>query len=234
MPDPKLDARTVFEILKDGGIAIIPMNVGYGIIATDQHALNRVFHAKQRKPYKRHVMIGSYPLHSEIHNLPPREAEAVKLLAMDLDLPIGVVAPYHPHHPMIQRIPSDILHKSVVDGTLAMLVNAGELAEEISRLASVEGLPIMGSSANITGKGTKLIVEEIESEVLKVADIVVDYGRQKFHYPRASSTMIDFRHMRILRYGACYDVIQDSLWRFCNIKVPNDPQSPTDLSGDRS
>lgn len=234
MPNPKLDARAVFEIVKDGGIAIIPMNVGYGIIAIDEHALNRIFHAKQRKPCKRHVMIGNYSLHSEIHILPPRAAKAVKLLAMELDLPIGVVAPYRTNHPMIQRIPSDILHKSVVDGTLAMLVNAGELAEEISKLASAEGLPIMGSSANITGRGTKIIVEEIEIDVLKVADIVVDYGRQKFNYPQASSTMIDFRQMKILRYGACYDVIKDSLWRFCNIKVPNDPRSLTDLSGDRS
>ncbi|CAG8313647.1 unnamed protein product [Penicillium salamii] len=129
-------------------------------------------------------------------------------------------------------MPPDILDKSVMDSTLAMLVNAGELAEEVSRLASMEGKVVMGSSANLTGKGTKIVAEDIEPDILRVADIVVDYGKQKFHYPRASFTMIDFRTMNVLRYRACHDVIQDSLWRFCGIKVPDDSQRPANLSGD--
>ena len=230
-PSPKQDARKVFEVLKKGGVAIIPMDVGYGIIAIDPHALSRIFDAKKRKPNKRHAMIGTYSLHCDMHVLPSREADIVKLLTVDLDLPIGVVAPYRPDHPIIQKIPPTTLDQCVLEGTLAILVNAGELAEEISRLATIERLPVMGSSANITGRGTKNIVEDIEPEILKVADIVIDYGKQKFHYPRASSTMVDFRTTKILRYGACYDVVQDSLWRFCGIQVPDDPGSLKCLSG---
>jgi tRNA A37 threonylcarbamoyladenosine synthetase subunit TsaC/SUA5/YrdC len=233
-PSPKEDAKMVFEVLKQGGVAIIPMNVGYGIIASNSNALSRVFQAKKRKPHKRHAMIGSYSLHCDIHTLPSREGNIVKLLTVDLDLPIGVVAPYRIDHPIIQRIPSDTLDQSVLDGTLAVLVNAGRLAEEISRLATIESLPVMGSSANITGKGTKTTVEDIEPEVLNAADIVIDYGKQKFHYPRASSTMLDFRTMKVLRYGACYDVVQDSLWRFCGIKVPDDPERLPHLPGGAS
>ncbi|KAJ5965211.1 uncharacterized protein N7479_005087 [Penicillium vulpinum] len=81
----------------------------------------------------------------------------------------------------------------------------------------------MGSSANLTGKGAKIMVEDIEPEILKVADLVIDYGRQEFDHPRASSTMIDFRTMNVVRYGACYDVVQDALWRFYGIKMPDDP-----------
>ncbi|CAG8070400.1 unnamed protein product [Penicillium salamii] len=232
VPDPKSDANKVFQVLKNGGTAIIPMNVGYGIIAIDQHALACIIDAKRREPHKRQAMIGSYSLHCGIHVLPTREAGVVKLLTVDLDLPLGVVAPYCPDHPLIKGMPPDILDKSVMDGTLAMLVNAGELAEEVSRLASMEGKVVMGSSANLTGKGTKIVAEDIEPDILRVADIVVDYGKQKFYYPRASSTMIDFRTIKVLRYGACHDVIQDSLWRFCGIKVPDDPQRPANLSGD--
>jgi tRNA A37 threonylcarbamoyladenosine synthetase subunit TsaC/SUA5/YrdC len=101
-PNLKEDARKVFDVLKKGGAAIVPMNVGYGIIAADSDALARIFHAKKRKPYKRHAMIGSYSLHCDIHVLPSREAKIVKLLTVDLDLPIGVVAPYRTDHPMIR------------------------------------------------------------------------------------------------------------------------------------
>ncbi|KAJ5465554.1 hypothetical protein N7530_009341 [Penicillium desertorum] len=223
VPSPKEDAREVFEILKRGGIAILPMSVGYGITAIDPDALDRIFCTKQRQPHKRHAMVGSYFLHQDIHILPPEEAGMVKLLTVDLDLPLGIVAPYRPDHPIIQKLPPKILAQSVVGDTLAMLVNGGALLEELSRLAALEQLPLMGSSANITGKGAKTVVEDIEPEILEAADIVIDYGRQKFRHPRVSSTMIDFRTMKVVRYGACYDVVQDALQRFCGIRLPDDP-----------
>ncbi|CAP78999.1 hypothetical protein E8E15_004144 [Penicillium rubens] len=223
VPSPKEDARAVFEILKRGGIAILPMSVGYGITAIDPDALDRIFRTKQRQPHKRHAMVGSYFLHRDIHILPPKEVGMVKLLTVDLDLPLGIVAPYRSDHPIIQKLPPRLLAQSVVEGTLAMLVNGGALLEELSRLAALEQLPLMGSSANITGKGAKTVVEDIEPEILEVADIVIDYGRQKFHHPRVSSTMIDFRTIKVVRYGACYDVIQDALRRFYGIELPDDP-----------
>lgn len=223
VPSPEEDARVVFEVLKRGGVAIIPMSVGYGITAIDPDALDRISRTKRREPHKRHAMVGSYFLHRDIHVLPPKEADMVKLLTVDLSLPLGIIAPYRPDHPIIQKLPPNILAQRVVGDTLAMLVNGGDLLEELSRLATLEKLPLIGSSANITGKGTKTVVEDIEPEIVEVADIVIDYGRQKFHHPRASSTMIDFRTIKIVRYGACYDVVQDALWRFYGIKVPNDP-----------
>ncbi|CAG8021077.1 unnamed protein product [Penicillium nalgiovense] len=223
VPSPKEDARAVFEVLKRGGIAILPMSVGYGITAINPDALDRIFYTKQRQPHKRHAMVGSYLLHRDIHLLPPKEAGMVKLLTVDLDLPLGIVAPYRLDHPIIQKLPSKILAQSVVGDTLAMLVNGGALLEELSRLAAQEQLPLMGSSANITDKGAKTVVEDIEPEILEVADIVIDYGRQKFHHPRVSSTMINFGTMKVVRYGACYDVVQDALCRFYGIKLPDDP-----------
>ncbi|OQE44968.1 hypothetical protein PENCOP_c002G04180 [Penicillium coprophilum] len=180
---PKDDARAVLEVLKRGGIAIIPMNVGYGITAIDPDALDRIFRTKRREPHKGHVMVGSYLLHREIHLLAPQEAGIVKLLTVDLNLPLGVVAPYRLDHPIIQKLPTDILAKSVVEDTLALLVNGGALLYELSRLATIEKLPLMGSSANITGTGVKIVVEDIEPEILKVADIVIYYGIPKFHHP---------------------------------------------------
>ncbi|KAJ5953730.1 hypothetical protein N7501_008009 [Penicillium viridicatum] len=231
VPSPEEDARVVFEVLKRGGIAIIPMSVGYGITAIDPDALDRVFCTKRREPHKRHAMVGSYALHQDIHALPPHEAGMVKLLTVDLELPLGIVAPYRLDHPIIQKLPPNLLAQSVVGDTLAMLVNGGALLEELSRLATLEELALMGSSANITGKGTKTVVEDIEPEILEVADIVIDYGRQKFHHPRASSTMIDFRTMKVVRYGACYNVVQDALWRFYGIKVPDDSGTSIISSG---
>jgi tRNA A37 threonylcarbamoyladenosine synthetase subunit TsaC/SUA5/YrdC len=231
VPHIQSDARRVFETLKKGGIAIIPATVGYGIVAITPEALHRIFITKQRQPHKRHAMIGSYALHQALHVLPSREAEMVRLLTVDLDLPLGVVASFRADHPIIQKLPPDTLAQSTLDGKLAMLVNGGVFQDELSRMTADEELPLMGSSANLTGKGTKRTVEGIEPEILAVADIIIDYGRQKFHYPRPSSTMVDFQNMRLLRYGACYDVVQDALWRFYSIRLPCDPGRGVLFSG---
>ena len=172
--DIKADAQRVFEVLKNGGVSIIPANVGYGIVAIEPDALQRVFATKQRKPHKKHAMIGRYALH-RVHVLPPREEGMVKLLTVDLDLPLGVVAPFRPDRPLTQKL-GKTLSQSSVDGTLAMLVNGGQLQEELSRLATDAGLPLMGSSANLTGKGSKVVVKDIEQEILDAADIIIDYG----------------------------------------------------------
>ncbi|KAJ5184048.1 hypothetical protein N7492_001664 [Penicillium capsulatum] len=225
------DAKRVFEVLKNGGIAIIPANVGYGIIAVDPNALRRIYVTKQRQPHKRHAMMGSFALHQKIHNVDPRAAGLVRLLTVDLDLPAGVVAPYHSDHAMIRNLPPELLVESTIDGMMAMLVNGGRLQDEISRLATDAGLVVLGSSANLTGMGSKTVVEDIEADVKAAADIIIDYGRQKFQYPRASSTMIDFKNMNVLRYGACYDVIQDVASRFYGIKWPNEPGKAVLVSG---
>jgi tRNA A37 threonylcarbamoyladenosine synthetase subunit TsaC/SUA5/YrdC len=197
-----------------GGIAIIASNVGYGIVATNPEALHRIFNAKKRQPHKRHAMIGSYDLHRTIHDLPAREAEMVTRLTVDLDLTVGVVASYHPDHPIMMKIPQDLLEQSSIEGTMAILVNGGKLQEELAKLAINAELSLLGSSANLTGKGTKVTVEEIEPEIKAAADIIIDYGRQKYSHPRSSSTTINFNDLRVLRFGACYDVIQDVFFPF--------------------
>lgn len=204
--NPREDAQKLFEVLKDEGIAIIPADVGYGIFAADPNALRRNFVTKKRQPHKRHAMMG-FALHQDIHHLDPHATGLCRVLAVDLELPVGVVASFRLGHPMIRNLAPDIRAERTVDATLAMLVNGGQLQDEISRLATDAGPCVLGSSANITGMGSKPLVEESEPEVRAVADIIIDYGRQKYQYPRASWTMIDFRNMRILPYGACYDVI---------------------------
>ncbi|KAK5168298.1 uncharacterized protein LTR77_006867 [Saxophila tyrrhenica] len=212
--DPIRDARRIFDVLSKGGLAIIPVNVGYAICAGDSIALERAFQTKQRKPHKGHAMMGRYALHKEIHTLPPREAGMTKLVH-DLDLPLGLVAPFKQDHPMIRKLGAETLERSSIEGTMAMLVNGGQLQDELARLALEAGTPVM----------------DIEPQILEAADIVIDYGRQKYNTPRTSSTMFDFKNMKLLRYGACYDVVKDTLKRWYGIELPEDPGKDGLFSG---
>ncbi|KAF7184821.1 hypothetical protein CNMCM7691_006690 [Aspergillus felis] len=219
--DIPTDAARVFSILSAGGIAIIPSSVGYGIIGTEAPALQRIYTVKRRQPHKRHAIIGSYALHREIHVLPPDKMDLVRLLTVGLNLPLGVIAPYRRDHPLIARLDEETLSASSMNGTMAMLVNGGPFQEEMVRVAAAGGRAVLGSSANLTGQGTKTVVEEIEPEIREATDIVVDYGRVRDGWPRASSTMVDFESMRVVRVGACYEAIRDVVQRFAGVQWPD-------------
>lgn len=83
----------------------------------------------------------------------------------------------------------------------------------------------------MTGKGTKSYAEDIEPKILAVADIVIDYGKQKYSQPRPSSTMINFKDVSLVRFGACYDTIKDVMKRFYDVDFPEDPGRHTLFSG---
>ena len=54
----KQDALRAFDILKSGGIAIIPMDVGYTCAGGSGKALKKIFDTKQRQASKRNAMVG--------------------------------------------------------------------------------------------------------------------------------------------------------------------------------
>jgi tRNA A37 threonylcarbamoyladenosine synthetase subunit TsaC/SUA5/YrdC len=47
-PNIEADAQRVFEILKSGGVAICPADVGYAIMTCNPKALEKVFTTKKR------------------------------------------------------------------------------------------------------------------------------------------------------------------------------------------
>jgi tRNA A37 threonylcarbamoyladenosine synthetase subunit TsaC/SUA5/YrdC len=217
------DARRVVAAVRAGGVAIIPMDVGYAGIGGCQDALMRFFRAKGRGAHKRNAMLGNLDLHDELHLLGPRGRQMVRALVEDHDLPVAVVAGFREAHPLLRALGEEALAASTDGGTLAMLLNAGNFLREVTRQATEAGQPLFGSSANLTGTGTRFRAEDIQPEIRAVAEVVVDYGLQKFHRYRRSSTMIDFRTMEVVRIGSCYEVIAEVLRRHFGVELPPDP-----------
>ncbi|MGG5820764.1 Sua5/YciO/YrdC/YwlC family protein [Falsiroseomonas sp. HW251] len=217
------DAARVIQAVRAGGVAIIPMDVGYAGIGGCQDALMRFFRAKGRGAHKRNAMLGNLDLHDELHRLDARGRQMVRCLVEDYDLPVAVVAGFQQDHPLLKALGEEALAASTDGGTLAMLLNAGGFLLELTRQATAAGQPLFGSSANLTGTGTRFRAADIQPEIRAIADIVVDYGLVKFHRYRRSSTMIDFRTMEVVRIGSCYEVIADVLKRHFDVDLPPDP-----------
>jgi hypothetical protein len=217
------DAQRVVATVKAGGVAIIPMDVGYAGIGGCLAALMRFFHAKGRGAHKRNAMLGNLDLHDDLHVLDARGKAMVRMLIEDYDLPVAVVAGFHQSHPLLQALGAEALAASTDGGTLAMLLNAGVFLGAVTREATAQGQPLFGSSANLTGTGTRFRATDVQPEILGVADVVVDYGLMKFHQYRRSSTMIDFRTIEVVRIGSCYELIAEALKRHFGVELPPDP-----------
>lgn len=217
------DARRTVDVVRAGGVAIIPMDVGYAGVGGCQDALMRFFRAKGRGAHKRNAMLGNLDLHDDIQVLDARRRDMVRAIAVDHDLPVAVVTAFKTDHPLLRALGEEALAASTDGGTLAMLLNAGRFELEVTRVAAEQGQPLFGSSANLTGTGTRFQAEDIQPEIRACAEVVINYGLQKFHRYRRSSTMIDFRTMEVVRIGSCYEVIADVLKRHFDVDLPPDP-----------
>ncbi len=214
------DARRVYEVLSGGGIGIVPTDVGYVIVACDADAIWKIFAAKQRKPDKLNAVCGCKALHLELHDLPDQKRAIVSAITEACDLPMGTAAAAQLSHPALARLSEDILEQTTHNGTLAMLLNAGPMMNALAEIAFADNRLVIGSSANVSLKGVKFRVEDIEPEIIHAADIVIDYGLMRWNIYGRSSTMIDVGDLSVIRYGSCFDLIDDVLRRHFNIVLP--------------
>lgn len=221
--DPAGDARRAFDVMKRGGIAILPNDVGYSLIAADGAALRRIFEVKRRAPTKLNAMLGNRDLHRELHVVSERGRAIVEAITEDYDLPLGLVAPCRSDHPLLRALDPDIYQRSTRDDTLLMLLNAGPFHAQVTRLSLEEETLLFGSSANLSLHGTKFRVEDMEPEIRAVADITIDYGLMKYHPWQASSTLLNCETCEVIRFGSCYENIRDILQRHFGVALPDPP-----------
>ncbi len=217
------DARRAFDVLARGGIAILPMDVGYSLIGGSDVALETIFQTKKRAGSKLNAMLGDNTLQHELQILDQRGWEIVDAIIGDYDLPLGAIAPARMDHPILRKMSSDALRRSTRLDTVLMLLNAGHFHAEICRFSREAVHPLFGSSANLSLSGTKFLVSDIEPELRAIADIVIDHGLRKYHLYRASSTLLDLKTLDVVRYGSCFELIADILKRHFKIELPPPP-----------
>ena len=217
------DARRVIDVVKAGGIALLPNDTGYALCGASMDPLKKIYDTKQRGGHKRNAMAGDLETQRELHTLDRRAQDMVEALILDHDLPIGVIGTFRPDHPLLRKLDDEAVKASSAAGTMAMLLNAGPLHAEVTRLSREEVVPMFGSSANLTGTGTKFRVEDIQPELRSIADITIDYGLRRYHVYRRAGTLINFSTLEVIRIGACYELIAGVLKRWFGVDLPADP-----------
>lgn len=206
----RADAAHILDVLEEGGVAIIPLDVAYGILAVRESGMKRIFEAKRRSYGKPSGMFSDWRLSAGIHILDDDRRNMIREMAENGGLPFSVVAPYREDHPLIRAVDPFVFGASTKDGTLDMLLNAGQLHDELARQSAARGRLVFGSSANLSLTGSKYRLGDIDAPVRDAADIALDYGLSKFANPEGrSSTIIDFTDFTVIRIGVEFDRLKD-------------------------
>ena len=206
----KEDAARVFEVIRNGGVAIFPVSVGYAIVGHADDAIERMYKAKERSFDKPCGNFGDWELFNAIVEVSDQAREIVRVITQDHDLPFSIVGPFIADNPVAKSLPPFSFKNSTKLGTMDLLMNAGPLHDEIARLARENNFAVVGSSANVSLTGSKFVFEDIEAQVRDVADITIDYGLGPYHNDQGlGSTIIDLVSYETIRVGCVYDQICD-------------------------
>ncbi len=216
----KEDAARIFQTLRDGGVAIFPVSVGYAVVGHAEEAIQRTYTAKQRSFEKPCGNFGDWDLFNEMLVCSDEARELVRVIIQDYDLPFSVVAPFRAEHPVAQSMPPFTFKNATKAGTMDLLMNAGPLHNEVARLARENSYNVSGSSANVSLTGSKFRLQDVQDQVRSIADIQIDYGLVPFHNTEGlGSTIVDLSDFRTIRVGCVYDRIADIALDECGIDL---------------
>ncbi|GFG00660.1 hypothetical protein IFM53868_10816 [Aspergillus udagawae] len=217
-PNVSYDAQQAYATLKSGGVIIAPTDVGYALITSTQAGIQRIFAAKDRRQGHSIGIMGTYRQHREIHMLPESKFEMTRVLTEDSGMIVGIIAKFDTKslHPRLAVLDPTTLSQVTQGDTVSIAVPEGPFLRELGRLcdADPQGMLMFGTSANRTGQGQQFRVEDIDSVVLASADLVVNYGLQKWHLYGRGGVNFDAENMRVLRRGAGYETFRDRILRW--------------------
>ncbi|WP_295855498.1 Sua5/YciO/YrdC/YwlC family protein [uncultured Xylophilus sp.] len=220
------DARRIFGILRSGGVGIIPFDVSYAIFAHTARAVERIYEIKNRSSAKPNGVIGNWDIFQELIDASQADRDLVSCVIRDHDLPLSVVGPYRADHDFLRTTEFGALRRSTKGPTMDLLLNAGALHGALARMSLDAATPLMGSSANRSLTGNKFALRDIEDEVLAQSDIGVDYGRCRYANEHlVGSTILEMGTRRVLRFGCCYEQIQQILKKEFALDLPDRPTS---------
>ena len=194
------------QILKQGGIIAYPTDTVYsvGTNALDQKAVDRVFKVKGRSYSK------PLPVLIAHEDQLPTVVRSISGMAKFL------MQSFWPGALTMVLLKSDLLPSNVTAGADTVGIR---MPNHIVPLTIIEmlGLPIIGTSANISGKRSTLTAEEARTQLGGCVDLVVDGGKCPVGI---ESTIVDLTvdMPKILRKGAIpegkiYQVIEEFIKR---------------------
>ncbi|MFB6294525.1 MAG: L-threonylcarbamoyladenylate synthase [Candidatus Nanohaloarchaea archaeon] len=186
------------DTVRDGGTVIYPTETCYGLgcDATDAEAVERIYELKQRPREKGLTCIVADLATAEQYcRLTDTERALVEAL---MPGPLTLVAE------KTGKVPD------VLNTAFAFRIPGSETAQ---RLAEEAGVPVVATSANVSGDPSRYRVDEISTDIRSQVDVVIDAGELEREEP---STVVAVQDGDVVVHRAgpvSRDAIEETLHR---------------------
>lgn len=170
----KEEIESCLKVLNEGGLILYPTDTvwGIGCDATNEEAVEKVYGLKQRPDSKALICLVANirMLERHVYEVPEPAYDLVELSTRPTTI--------------IYDQPMNVAKNLVAeDDTLAIRVASDEFCQ---RLTARMKRPLVSTSANISGRPTPGSFAEIDEEILKGVDYIVNLHREKKNGPPSS------------------------------------------------
>lgn len=163
-PDQETIDKTA-ALIKKGGLVVFPTSTfyGLGVLAFDANVVDRVFRVKERSRQK--------PLLILIASM----ADLAPLVQSVPRMATRLIQAYWPGHITLVFQATDVLPGNLTGytGKIGIRLASHPVA---SALVRAVGIPITGTSANLSGKAGCCEVNELDRKIMDQADLILDAG----------------------------------------------------------
>lgn len=173
----KEDINKAIEVLRKGGIILYPTDTvwGIGCDATNEEAVKRIYALKQRTDSKSMIVLvdSEAALERAVEDVPE---VAWQLIEVAVD-PLTIV--FDKGRGLAPSLLAD-------DGSIGVRITREKFSNELCKRLR---RPLVSTSANISGRPTPRSFSEIDAEILKGVDYVVESRRDEAETPRPSGVI---------------------------------------------
>ncbi|MEN8204287.1 MAG: L-threonylcarbamoyladenylate synthase [Bacteroidota bacterium] len=165
------------ECIDSGGVILYPTDTiwGIGCDAKNSDAVEKIYRIKQRSDNKSMLVL--------MNGIPMLESYLEQVPEQTLEILNSARKPTTIIYPGARNLAKNLLAE---DGSLGIRITSDPFCHQLIELT---GLPIVSTSANISGLPSPSIFSEIESGIKGQVDYVVNW-RQEEHEPATPSAII--------------------------------------------
>ncbi len=173
----KEDLIKAIEVLKQGGIILYPTDTiwGIGCDATNEQAVEKLYAIKQREKDKSMLILLDNPvkLQTYIQEVPDIAWDLIDLS----DKPLTII------FEGAKNLATNLINK---DGTIGVRITSEDFSKDLCKRFRK---PIVSTSANIAGKPSPQNFNQIDNEIIKLVDYVVEYRQNEMIKQTPSSIL---------------------------------------------
>ena len=169
------EVKKACEVMQKGGVILYPTDTvwGIGCDATNEEAVKRVYHIKQRADNKAMLVLvdSEAKVSLYVKEVPPVAWDLIELATR----PLTII------YDGARNLASGLVG---ADGSIGIRVTSEEFSKQLCyRFRKA----VVSTSANISGHPAPAVFSEISDEIKQAVDYVVDYRRKEKGHPAPSS-----------------------------------------------